>query len=69
VGCSDGFIQRIYPVHLLVIVILISKQKVGGGKAKWCVEGGWEGGGVKKTCSVPGDSVTGIWKLVNFVQL
>jgi hypothetical protein len=27
VGFSDGIIQQIYPVHLFIIVVLISKQK------------------------------------------
>ena len=27
VGCSDGIIRQIYPVHLLVIVVLISINK------------------------------------------
>jgi hypothetical protein len=45
-----GIIQQIYPVHLLVIVVLISKQKHLCWKAKWWMEFGWEGGGggVKK---------------------
>ena len=59
VGCSDGIIQQIYPVHLLVIVVLISinkniyvRKQNGGGRV-----GGR--GGVKKTC-LPGDSVISI---------
>ena len=50
VGCSDGIIQQIYPVHLLVIVVLISINKkiyVRKQNGGWRV-GGRGGGGVKK---------------------
>jgi hypothetical protein len=54
--CSDGIIQQIYPVHLLVIVVLISIYKNIYVRKQ---NGGWRGVGVKKTC-LPGDSVISI---------
>ena len=47
VGCSDGIIQQIYPVHLLVIVVLISINKniyVRKQNDGWMLVGGGGGG-------------------------
>jgi hypothetical protein len=42
VGCSDEIIQQIYPVHLLVIVVLISINKNIYVRKQ---NGGWRVGG------------------------
>ena len=45
--CSDGIIQQIYPVHLLVIVVLISINKNIYVRKQ---NGGWRGGGGGGRC-------------------